>query len=162
MSQQQAFSLYIQFPKKITVVEAISYSIDEFNNKITSNRLKNKPELYQITKASPINGGPERTKGIITNTPSIKVFNPNHRLYDFGERNLCLMIRKGSESGEREAFANTSSQYSFATSGSLMEGSTHSRWQKLKEGRMVRLDEQQSESDKESMYDRVEELARLV
>ena len=60
-SQQQAFSLYIHFPKKITVVEAISYTVDEFNNKVTSNRLKNKPELYQITKASPINGGPERT-----------------------------------------------------------------------------------------------------
>ena len=69
------------------------------------------------------------------------------------------MIRKCSEQGEREAFANTSSQYSFATSGSLMEGSTHSRWQKLKEGRMVKLDEL-SESDKES--EREAELARLV
>ena len=57
-TQRQAFPLQIQFPKNITVSEAISFSVDEFNNKVTASRLKNKPEMFQITKASQVNGAP--------------------------------------------------------------------------------------------------------
>ena len=60
-SQRKAFPLQIQFPKKITVSEAISLSVDEFNNKVTASKLKNKPEMFQITKASPVNGAPQKT-----------------------------------------------------------------------------------------------------
>ena len=45
----------------ITVGDAISFSVDEFNNKVTSYKLKNNPELYQITKASPVNGVPYKS-----------------------------------------------------------------------------------------------------
>ena len=73
------------------------------------------------------------------------------------------MIKNCSEAGERDVFANTSSQYSQAPS-SLMGGSTDSRWRRLKEGRtdLIALDEHTDSGSKGSVLDRVEELARLV
>ena len=108
-SQNTSYPLQISLPKDITVGDAIAFSVDEFNNKVTSSKIKSRPDLFQITKASPSNGAPFRSRGISTSAPSIKVFNPNHRLFDFGERNLCLMVKNCCESGEREVFVNTSS-----------------------------------------------------
>ena len=60
-TQNKSYPLQIQFPMDITVGDAISFSVDEFNNKVTSYKLKNNPELYQITKASPVNGVPYKS-----------------------------------------------------------------------------------------------------
>ena len=71
------------------------------------------------------------------------------------------MVKNCCESGEREVFVNTSSQYSQATS-SLIGGSSDSRWKKLKEGHtdLIELDENSASGG--SIYDRVDELSRLV
>ena len=135
-AQNRAYPLQMNIADHFTNEEAIGYIIDEFNSKVTSNKLLTKRDLFVLFKQS------HSSQHLMLNKiPHLS------QLTRLGESQtvrhsikngqiLFLFIKRNRDGHEVNAFMNTSSQFSQETGQSILTSNAEEqKWKQLKDGR---------------------------